>query len=327
MTKTNASRRTRRLLASTAALIASVALLALPGAATAQEIALYKIVDLGLITDALDGFKEAVTKAKPDATFEEYDAQGQPNLIPTIARQIVRDGPDLIAVIGTPVVIATVQEAEQAGSDVPIIFIAMGDPVGAGVAASAEAPGGQATGTTDWVSPEATLSTIMEALPDLATVGTIWDPSNQNGKVFHDELAGAVEAKGLSLADVSIGSPGEVFMASQSLSGRADAIVIGPDAAIIQGLPAVGSAAIKSKTPLFITAGDAETPGVLMTLGVDYGELGSIAGEMAVKVLDGTAPGEIPIVGPAGVTVTVNDETRTTLGIDLPDGFGASAKP
>ena len=312
----------RRLRGAVAGLVAGGAL-AFPGGTLAQEIALYKIVDLSLITEALDGFKAAVLAARPEATFTEYDAQGQANLFPTIARQIVRDAPDLVAVIGTPVVLAMVQEVQQAGTDLPVIFVAMGDPVGAGIAESLEAPGGPATGTIDWVPPEATLATMLEALPEVSKIGTIWDPANQNGKVFHDALAGAVEGAGLELVDVSIGSPGEVFMASQSLSGRADVIVIGPDAAIIQGLPAVGSAALRSKTPLIITAGDVETPGVLMSLGVKYGELGSLAGEMAVAVLDGTAPGRIPIVGPEGVTVSINDETRTALGLDFADDLGA----
>lgn len=310
----------RRLRGAVAGLVAGGAL-AFPGTAMAQEIALYKIVDLSLITEALDGFKAAVLAAKPDATFKEYDAQGQANLFPTIARQIVRDAPDLVAVIGTPVVLATVQQVQHAGSDLPVIFIAMGDPVGAGIAESLDAPGGTATGTTDWVPPEATLATLRAALPELEKIGTIWDPANQNGKVFHDELAGAVESAGLDLVDVSIGSPGEVFMASQSLSGRADVIVIGPDSAIIQGLPAVGSAALKSKTPLIITAGDLETPGVLMSLGVKYSELGSLAGDMAVAVLDGTAPGTIPIIGPKGVTVSINGETKTALGLEITDDF------
>lgn len=105
--------------------------------ANAAEVAVFKIVSIQLVDDAIKGFETALKSKVPDVTFKEYDAQGQANLFPTIARQIVRDDkPALIAVIGTPVVLATVQAAKQGKSDVPIVFIAMGDPVGAGIADS-----------------------------------------------------------------------------------------------------------------------------------------------------------------------------------------------
>lgn len=165
------------------------------------------------------------------------------------------------------------------------------------------------------------MSTVLEAVPTAKTIGNIWDPSNQNGKVFHDALATAVAAKGLKMADVSIGSPGEVFTAARSLAGRADVIVIGPDSAIIQGLPAIGGIALKNKIPLIITAGDSTVPGVLMSLGVDYAKLGAQAGDKAADVLGGTKVGDVPITGPKGVTVTLNKKTLADIGLALPADF------
>ncbi len=292
--------------------------------ANAATVAVYKLVTIDLVDEALAGFETALQAAYPDVTFEVFDAQGQANLYPTIARQIVRDDFDLIAVIGTPAVLATVDAAVEAGSDVPVVFIAMGDPVGAGIANSLEEPGQQATGTTDWTPPDQTLASVLHVLPDAQNIGTIWDPSNQNGKVFHDALAAAVEAAGLHFVDLSIASAGEVFLAAQSMSGRVDAIILGPDAAVIQGLDAIGGVALEDKIPLFVTSGDASTPGVLMTFGVDYGELGAIAGRQAAQILQGTPVGTIPIVGPAGVTNQANEETATEIGVVIPaDMLGA----
>ena len=145
----------RRKLLPMAAAVAIAGATALPAtSANAATVAIYKLVTIDLVDTAMDGFETALQDAYPDVTFEVFDAQGQANLYPTIARQIVRDDFDLIAVIGTPAVLATVDAAVQAGSDVPIVFIAMGDPIGAGIANSLEEPGQQATGTTDWTPPD-----------------------------------------------------------------------------------------------------------------------------------------------------------------------------
>ncbi|MEM8854764.1 MAG: ABC transporter substrate-binding protein, partial [Pseudomonadota bacterium] len=275
-------------------------------ASDAPEVVVYQIVEIDLVRDAVDGFRTALTDAVPAATTSLKDAQGQANLFPTIARQIVRDAPDLIAVIGTPIVIATVEAAQRAGSDVPIVFIAMGDPVGAGIAASKSAPGGQATGTTDWIEPADSLDTLLRAVPGATRIGTVWDPSNQNGKVFHDALAEAVAARDLTFVDVSIASAGEVFLAARSLIGRVDAVLLGPDATVIQGLPAIGGIALEEKIPLVVTAGDPQTPGVFLGLGVDYGALGALAGGIAAQILGGADPGDIAIVGMDEFAITLN---------------------
>lgn len=284
----------------------------------APDIAIYQIVEIDLVSQAVDGFRTALTDAIPGATISLSDAQGQANLFPTIARQVVRDAPDLIAVIGTPIVIATVEAARRAGSNVPIVFIAMGDPVGAGIAASKAAPGGQATGTTDWIEPADSLDIVLRALPNAKRIGTVWDPSNQNGKVFHDALAEAVAARDLAFVDVSIAAAGEVFLAARSLAGRVDAVLLGPDATVIQGLPAIGGIALEENIPLVVTAGDPQTPGVLMGLGVDYGALGVLAGQIAAKIVAGEDPGEIPIVGMEDFAVTFNEATAVAIGVSLP---------
>lgn len=295
------------------------------GSAETPQVVIYQIVEIDLVRDAVDGFRSALTEVVPGAEFTMHDAQGQPNLFPTIARQIIRDAPDLVAVIGTPIVIATVEAAQQAGSDVPVIFIAMGDPVGAGLAVSKTEPGGQASGTTDWIEPVETLAAVLQALPDATRIGTVWDPSNQNGRVFHDALETAVAERGLDFVDVSIATPGEVFLAGQSLTGRVDAIILGPDANVIQGLPALGGIALDEQIPLFVTAGDPATPGVLMGLGVDYGELGVLAGEIAGQVLAGTDVGTIPIVGMPEFRIVLNEATASALELTLPEGLATAS--
>lgn len=295
------------------------------GSGEKPQVALYKMADLELLDVVIEGFKEGMAEngfGEEKVEYKLYSAQNQSNLIPTIARQIVDSKPDLVFAVGTPAVLAVADQT----SDIPLIFGAMGDPVGAGIAESLEKPGGNTTGTTDWIPPSATLDVVRKILPDIQSIGTIYDPSNQNGQVFRDELAKAAKKAGLDFVDVSIANSGEVNNAVQSLVGRVDAIIIGPDSVVIEGNPAIASVAMKNKIPYFSTVGSPEVPGQFMTLGVDYFTLGKMAGEDAAKVLHGTPPGDLPIRGMDEFLIEVNPKTQQALGIELPPAIAGKAK-
>ena len=289
-----------------------------------KRIAVFQLADLDLLTQITDAFKAGLAENGYGAgrvEFETYSAQGQSNLVPTVARQVVDSDPDLIFVVGTPAVLAVAQETNS----IPVVFGAMGDPVGAGVAENLEQPGGNATGTTDWIPPSATLDVVLQVMPDAKRIGTIYDPSNQNGEVFRNALSDAAEAKGLDFVDVSISNSGEVQNAVRSMAGRVDAIIVGPDAQVIEGNPAIASVALEEGIAYFSTVGRPEVPGQLMTLGVDYATLGRMAGEDAAHILDGQDPGQLPIRGMDQFSMEVNQETLSALGITLPDAIASSA--
>lgn len=295
------------------------------GNGNSKQVAIFQMSDLDLLTLITDNFKKGLEEQGygPDkVTFKTYDAQGQSNLIPTIARQIVESHPDLIFAVGTPAVIAVAKES----STIPIVFGAMGDPVGSGVAESLEHPGKNATGTTDWIPPSKTLDVVLQILPNAKRIGTIYDPSNQNGQVFHDDLQKAVAQKGLQFVDASIANAGEVQNAARSLSGRVDCIIIGPDAQVVDGNPAIAAVALRGKIPYFSTTGDPEVDGQLMTLGVDYSTLGRMSGEDAAAILGGQKPGDRPVRGMDHFTMEINPTTQQRLGITLPTQLQSQVK-
>ncbi len=121
-----------------APILAALTVAALLGACSASEpepavtIGLFKITSAAVADEAVDGFKEGFLHATglPEGRvrFTEQNAQGDPTLIQSIARQFADSDADMIAVIGTPAVIAQAELVD----DRPIIALAMGDPVGAG---------------------------------------------------------------------------------------------------------------------------------------------------------------------------------------------------
>ncbi|WP_170201260.1 ABC transporter substrate-binding protein [Actinocorallia herbida] len=285
------------------------------------KVGMFLISSAPLFTQIQEGFKQgflAEAGLKPDQVeWVERNAEGNAGSIQTIARQFADSDVEMVEVLGTPAVLALA----KLKPDFPIVAVAMGDPVGAGLAASLEAPGGQVTGSIDFIEPAKLLDQMVQVQPAFTTLGTIYKPSNTNSKVWVDQLRQAVAAHpGIKLVEASVNGSADVPAAARSLEGRADAILIGPDADVQTGLPAVGKAAASAGQQLYLVGGDVEQPGVLATLGPDYPQLGVLGGQVAAKVHLGAAPGEVPFAQPGEVTWAVNPETVKALELTLPAG-------
>ncbi|GAB2812094.1 ABC transporter substrate-binding protein [Actinocorallia aurea] len=291
------------------------------GSAEKIKVGMFLISSAPLFDQIQAGFKEGfLAEAGLEADQVEWverNAEGNAGSIQTIARQFADSDVAMVEVLGTPAVLALA----KLKPDFPIIAVAMGDPVGAGLAKSLEAPGGQVTGSIDFVPPAKLLDQMVQVKPAFTTLGTIYKPSNPNSKVWADQLKEAVAAHpGLKLVEAPINGSADVPAAARSLEGRADAVLIGPDADVQSGLPAVGKAAASAGQQLYLVGGDVEQPGVLATLGPDYPQLGVLGGKVAATVHLGTAPGKVPFAQPGEVTWAVNPQTLKTLKLTLPAG-------
>lgn len=283
------------------------------------KVAVFSVASDTLLEDLVAGFKEEFLSetglGADEVEWVEENAQGDPGLIQSIARNLADDESlDMIVALGTPVVMAMAEnEAET-----PIIAVAMGDPVGAGVAESLDAPGGNVTGSIDYVDPAELLVELASIEPAPTRLGTIYDPSNQNMQVWIADLEEAVADAGIELETASIAAAADVSAAARSLEGKVDAFLIGPDAAVITALPALSEAAVDAGQGIYLVGGDPSMPGVVATLGPDYPELGRSAGAAAAEVFAGADPGDVPFGRPGSIEWGVNATTVDQLQLTLP---------
>lgn len=289
------------------------------------KVGIFLIESAGIITQLQNGFEqgflqESHLKAN-QVIWDVKNADGNATLIESIAQYYAQGKDKVVAVIGTPAVIALAKIDDTT----PIIAVAMGDPVGSGVAKSLTHPDTNVSGSIDYVNPSLVLSAIITVKPGFHTIGTIYNPSNENSQVWVKALQSAVSTyPGLKLVSATITSSAQDAVAAQSLQGRAQAVLIGPDADAIAGLPAIAQAAIQAKQQLYLTSGDATTPGVLATLGPNYPELGVQAGIVAGKVALGAKVGQIPFATPGKLIWSVNNQVASSLGVTLPAEATAS---
>jgi len=280
------------------------------------RVGLLQIAEADVLDDVVAAFERRLRAelAPRPVEVEVRNAQGDTTLVQSIARELAASDADMLAVLGTPAVIA-VAKAEPRR---PVIALAMGDPVGAKVARSLERPGGNVSGSVDFVDPALVLEELLKVRPAPERIGTIYDPGNQNSDVWVKALRAAAGPAGLELKEASIGGPGDIAAAARSIAGDVDAILIGPDATVFAGLAAVASAAGAERVPLYVIGGDPTVAGVFATLGPSYPELGERTGALAAEVAEGADPAATPWVRPSGVEWGINPETLRTLDVTVP---------
>lgn len=286
-------------------------------AADSNSVGVLVMAQAEIIDDIVTAFTTTVQAEVGDGvsvTFDVKNANGDQSLIASIARDFASSDHDAFAVIGTPAVLAL---AEQV-TDRPIFALAMGDPVGAGVATSLEKPGKNVTGSIDFVDPALLLEDLRALHPDLGTIGTLYDPSNQSMQVWTNALRAAGATAGIKVAESTISSTAEVAQAARSLDGRAEVVLVGPDALVAGGIDAVGAAMTGAGLPLYVVGGDTKVPGIVGRLGPDYPQLGVSAGVNAAKVLRGADVASTPFTTPGEVDIVLNKARAQELGIHVP---------
>lgn len=282
------------------------------------RVGLFGIAQVSVVSDGFNGFRSELRRRLPGykISFDAQNAQGDNSLIQNVARNYAHGGDEMVAVIGTPAVIALAQLTKKT----PIIAIAMGDPVGAKVAKSLESPSGNVTGSTDYIEPAEQLEVIDQVKPTVRRLGTIYDPSNQNSRIWIQ----ALKQVRPDVVAVSVSGSSDIPGAARSLAGKVDAILIGPDATVSTGYPAVASVARQNKIALYLTGGDQTIDGVLASIGANYTQLGQVAAENAARVVQGESPGKLAFQKPPKVTVSVNQQTARRLGATVPASLSGS---
>jgi putative ABC transport system substrate-binding protein len=296
-----------------AGLLAGVAL-----AQDAKTVAVTAIVEHPALDAARDGIKEALAEAGfkdgENLTFTYESAQGNPATAAQIARKLVGEAPDVIVPISTP----SAQAVVGATADIPVVFTAVTDPLGAKLVASLEKPGGNVTGMSDLSPIGAHLDLIREILPDAVRLGVIYNPGEANSVTLVALLQEEAVSRTLSITEAPAARSADVQTAAQSLVGRVDAIYVPTDNTVVTALEAIVGVGVDNQLPVFAGDTDSVPRGAIAALGFNYHDIGIQTGRIVVRVLNGEAPGEIPVEGVEITQLYVNPKAAERMGISIP---------
>jgi putative ABC transport system substrate-binding protein len=244
-----------------------------------------------VINDIIAGFEARVRKDFPTARFIVAHADGREEQYQSTVSAILAKRPDLMAPITTPISKLAVQGAR---GSVPIVFMGVTDPVGAGVAKSIDRPE-LATGSSDLCPFDALLTVVRTALPSAKTIGLPYDPTDQPAVFGRQQLLGLAGKHGFKVIDTQVTSADELNASVGGLAARTDAILIAADNLMMSNPTVVVNAARARGKPTFACDDASVKAGAVGGVSVSYRQIGELAGDRAVQVLKGTSPGTIPV--------------------------------
>jgi putative ABC transport system substrate-binding protein len=290
------------------------------------KIGITQIVSHPALDATVQGFIDALAAAGyvegTNVTYDKQNAEGDMANATTIAQKFAGDKDDLILSVATP----TSQAAVKATTTIPIVFAAVTDPVAAGLVKNAEAPEANVTGVSDMLPVQPHLDLIKAIVPDVQTIGLLYNSGETNSVTLVEKEKAAAAAMGLKVVEATAASSSEVLAAAQSLVGRVDAISVLTDNTVVSALESVVKVCQENKIPLIAGDIDSVKRGAVAAYAFDYYDHGVQAGQMAVKVLEGTPISQIPVEYAQNLQLAVNTAAAQAMGVTIPDDLMAQAQ-
>ena len=248
--------------------------------------------------------------------FVIRNAEGDMTSAASIAEYFVSLNPDIIQAITTPTAQTVVAAAE--GTDIPIIFSSVTDPVTAGLVPSWTEAAANVTGVSDWFEMPPQIELILSVLPDVEVLGIAYNAGEVNASVQAEEFKAAAADCGLTVVEATAASTADVYAAGMSLVGRCDAVWI-PTCNTVGGvgIESIIQVGEENSLPIFGSASGMISTGLVGGCSVDYYWVGQQAGYMAARILDGEDIADIPPIK-AAVSTILYPEAAARMGITIP---------
>lgn len=279
---------------------------------------------------ALDAARQGFIDALKDAGYEDgknikidiQNAQADMPTAQTIAQNFASKDKDLILAIATP----SAQAAYNATKEIPIVITAVTDPVDAGLAKSLEKSGTNVTGTSDATPMEAQFQLIKDLIPNAKKIGFPYTTSEANSVVQLNQAKALASKFGFEIVPSGLTNVNEIPQVLQSLiNSKVDVVYVPTDNTLVSATAIVSAKCLENKIPFIGSEKGQVEGGALATEGLDYYKLGYQTGEIAVQILKGKKPSDIPIATLKDTELVINTVTAGKLGITIPDSLKKSA--
>lgn len=300
-------------------------------ATTAQgsyTIGISQFAEHGSLDNCREGFLAGLAEAGivegENLTVNYDNAQADTATASTISDNYVANDVDLICAIATPSAMSAYNSCLE--TDIPVVYTAVSDPVGAGLANEDGSGLGNVTGSSDVLPVSAQLQMIRDMMPDAVKIGIIYTTSEANSVstiATYKELAGDY---GFEIVDTGINTLADVDLAAADIVGKVDCICNLTDNTVVEALQTVLDKANTAGIPVFGSEIEQVKSGCVASMGIDYLELGRQTGELAAKILLGGATAqETPFITASEAELYVNTAAADEIGMTLDADYIANA--
>ena len=254
---------------------------------------------------------------------ERQFADGSSDRLRELAVELVRSKPDIIIAFSTTAALP----AKQATSTIPIVAVAMADPVADELVASLARPGGNVTGTT-FLGPELVakrLQLLREVVPGLSRVAALWHPNAYSERTMAgvlNEIEVAARTLGLQLQLVPAVGPDDFVSAFAAMAREhADALIVMPSPMLFGEYGRIVSIAVNNRLPAMGAAREFVDLGGLMSYGANLPDLARQTAPYVDKILKGAKPADLPVEQPTKFELVINLTTAGKLGLSISREF------
>lgn len=270
-------------------------------------------------TGFLQGLQEAGLTEGTDFEVHYQNAGFDPNIATQIGATFSAENVDMMVAIATPSATACFAAAED--KDIPVIFTAITDPVGA------KLDSGNITGTSDVLPVAGQLQLIRDLQPEAKTVGIVYTTSEDNSIYSIGVYESLAADYGFTIETVGVAEQAEVTQAIDTLLSRGvDCISNLTDNTVVGVLPAILEKTNEAGVPVYGSEVEQVKLGCVAGAGLDYIKLGAQTGQMAAKILKGEATcQETPYEIIENFDLYINPESLSAMGIAVPDSVSSAA--
>lgn len=315
----------KKFLAILTALVLVFSAVSLASAQTkSYKVGIVQMADNGAFADMREGYIARMRDlgyGEDVMTFDYQNAQGDMTNLVGICQRMIDEGVDYVVTIATP----PSQTFLNMDSDIPMFFVSVSNPVGAGLITDMAVPDKNCTGTSNAIPVDEMFKLSDRLTPGCKTYGLIYCTSEINSVTTVNNAKAYMDANGLSYVEAVVTNSGEVQQAAQSLVGRVDAIFCPNDSVVQTAMSVIAEIASDARIPVYGSSAVMVNSGAFATISISDTEIGAMTADMSDKFLQGTPIEEIPAVVVSKFTMVVNKTTAEAIGVTLSDDILSSA--
>ena len=281
-------------------------------------------LEANLIEPFREGLRDLGYVEDRNILIEYRWAEGKYERFPALIAELIALKVDVIVTAGTP----ATQAVKKATTSVPLVMVAVGDPVGTGIIASLNRPGGNITGLTS-ISPELEgkrLELLREVIPKLSHIAVLWNPLNAFHVIENKEAQAAATVLRMKVLYLGVQAQEQFGNAFATiLKERPGALLVLADRLFLHERTRIMDFAAQHRLPGIYAYLELVEAGGLMSYGPSYADMHRRAATYVDKILKGAKPADLPVERPMKFELVINLKAAKQIGLTIPPNVLARA--
>ena len=244
-------------------------------------------------------------------------AEGNKERLAELVTDLIQQKVDILLTTVTQDTLA----ARKATAEIPIVMVAVGDPVATGLVGSLARPGGNITGLSQ-MTPDLSgkrLELLKEIVPNISAVAILFNPDDQLSILDAREARLSAQRLSIEVHSLEVRTVADLAkILGDAVALRVGGLVILPAPVLFENLRPIADFAIQNRLPSTFHLREFPTAGGLVSYGVDRSDLFRRAATYVDKILKGANPATLPIEQPTKFELVINLKTARALGLAIP---------